>query len=597
MERDLPRLESSIKELSSRLDELAARVADLERRLEADAAEARPQERGQEVPSADEPPAGEVAGVEPTSRRPPTAGTIPLLGRTLVVLGGAFLLRAITDAGVLPQAAGIALGLIYAGLWIVWSNRTAAKGRRASATFHGLAATVIAYPLLIEATIKFKTLSPAVSAAVVLGMTAFGLGITGRRGLRFLSWTITLAASVTALVLAFSTRSWGPFFSFLTLLGLGTLWMGYLRKWAFLGWLNAFGLDLAMLLITALYLDNPRPELLQNLNATVLILLLLGFALGYLGSVAVRTLIRGRNVLVVEIFQSIIAIAVGFGGAVFVAQSSMASSLPLGLMSGILSVGFYSVSFAFIDRRLGRGRNFLFYTSLALVFTLAAVFILLSGPGRDVALAAAALLTLWLGTWRERATLSLHGAVYVLTAAIASGLFSTIARVFAGGNIEPARLMTFSNMIIIMVAGLGSWFTVVSRGSPWGRLERVPKLVSIVIFVAGLDAIIVSLVGSLVFGEMDETRDGAALAALRMGVLALTVVALAWVGRWPRLYEALWLVYPLLMAMALKLLLEDLRFGRSVTIFVTLAVYGGALILAPRLARLSRMRQRAQPET
>jgi hypothetical protein len=43
----------------------------------------------------------------------------------------------------------------------------------------------------------------------------------------------------------------------------------------------------------------------------------------------------------------------------------------------------------------------------------------------------------------------------------------------------------------------------------------------------------------------------------------------------------------MLALVAIKLLAEDLPRGRPSTLFVALAVYGAALILAPRLARRS----------
>jgi hypothetical protein len=45
------------------------------------------------------------------------------------------------------------------------------------------------------------------------------------------------------------------------------------------------------------------------------------------------------------------------------------------------------------------------------------------------------------------------------------------------------------------------------------------------------------------------------------------------------------LVYPILIAGGLKLLLEDIRAGRALTLFISFALYGGALILSPHLAR------------
>ena len=38
-----------------------------------------------------------------------------LLGRSVVVFGGAYLLRALTEGGYLPMMAGAGLGLLYAG--------------------------------------------------------------------------------------------------------------------------------------------------------------------------------------------------------------------------------------------------------------------------------------------------------------------------------------------------------------------------------------------------------------------------------------------------------------------------------------------------
>ena len=70
---------------------------------------------------------------------------------------------------------------------------------------------------------------------------------------------------------------------------------------------------------------------------------------------------------------------------------------------------------------------------------------------------------------------------------------------------------------------------------------------------------------------------------------------LAWVGRSRHLREASWLVYPVLALGALKLLVEDFPAGRPMTLLVALALYGGALIAAPRLRR--RRGQRSEGET
>jgi hypothetical protein len=67
--------------------------------------------------------------------------------------------------------------------------------------------------------------------------------------------------------------------------------------------------------------------------------------------------------------------------------------------------------------------------------------------------------------------------------------------------------------------------------------------------------------------------------------LAVTALVLAWLGSGARFPEAAWLVYPVLVLGAVKLLAEDLPRSSAATLFVALAVYGGALIAAPRVMR------------
>ena len=51
-------------------------------------------------------------------------------GRALLGLAGAYLLRALTESGALPPQAGVAIGILYAILWLVWAARTPAARPR-----------------------------------------------------------------------------------------------------------------------------------------------------------------------------------------------------------------------------------------------------------------------------------------------------------------------------------------------------------------------------------------------------------------------------------------------------------------------------------
>ena len=82
--------------------------------------------------------------------------------------------------------------------------------------------------------------------------------------------------------------------------------------------------------------------------------------------------------------------------------------------------------------------------------------------------------------------------------------------------------------------------------------------------------------------------DAGVVAAVRTGVVAGAAVVLAALSRVGAFVELRWLIYPLFIVGGLKLVLEDLPEGRPTTLFVAFALYGGALILAPRLARSPR---------
>jgi hypothetical protein len=51
------------------------------------------------------------------------------LGRSFIILGGAFLLRALTDAGAWPPGVGVALGLLYGLTWLATSVMAACAAR------------------------------------------------------------------------------------------------------------------------------------------------------------------------------------------------------------------------------------------------------------------------------------------------------------------------------------------------------------------------------------------------------------------------------------------------------------------------------------
>jgi hypothetical protein len=491
---------------------------------------------------------------------------LSLVGRTLVVLGGAYLLRALTESQVLTPSIGVLVGFIYGMTWLAIADRRP-KSAWLSAIFHGATSVMIALPLLFEAVTRFRILGAVPAAWILAAITGTALAVAIRCRLQTLAWITIVGAIASSLALTAATSSVLPFAVVDIALGVATLWIGYTVDWVWLRWPVALVTDFAVMALTIGITSRTSSA---SPSSVVAVQLLLPGA--YALSVAIRTLVRGREVNVFEAFQVIVALAVGFGGAIIVARTAgMGGGLlvAMGLISGAAC---YAAAFAFVARRQGLHQNFYFYSSLGLVLILAGSALGL----RDAAplWALLAVFAAFAATRAHRVTLTVHAAAYYLAAAAASGLLAAAATALVG---PPATQPTASvPLAIVFVAGCVCWLVparVPQTASD--RRARVPRV---------LIAVIVALAsaGWLVALLVSNATDPGVVATIRTGALAFTALALAWLGGAARFREAAWLVYPILVLGAVKLLAEDLPRSRAATLFVALAVYGGALIAAPR---------------
>src|SRR5690242_20700005 len=119
---------------------------------------------------------------EPAKTPAPAAATafdlpsnpIPVLGRMLLAIAGAYVLRALTDWGVLPAAAGVAIGLVYALVWL-WLATRAPLEAKFQAAVNGFTSMLIMAPLVWEASGRLKAMSSGTSAAILAGFALIAL--------------------------------------------------------------------------------------------------------------------------------------------------------------------------------------------------------------------------------------------------------------------------------------------------------------------------------------------------------------------------------------------------------------------------------------
>ena len=575
--------ESRIERLEIRIDALERRLARLEQRgpdIAAGTAEA---------PASTGAPVGVVPPSTPAARATDAAdlpATLSLVGRTFIVFGGAYLVRALTESGRLQSGAGVVLGLVYALAWLGAADRAAARSRAFSAQFHGVAAVLIALPLLWEASTRFGFLSAPASAAALALVTGLALVVAWRRRLQALAGAATLGAIGVAVLCIGGLGAVLPFAVVLVLLGVATLWLGYDRDWYWLRWVTAVVANLVLLGLTSRAL-GPEP---RDPPETVVAVLLFMLA-AYLVSFAARTLVRGRLLIVFEAVQTVFALMIGLGGAVAVTRASGTGALPLGAATLAIGAGCYGVAFAFVGRRQGLGSNFYFYATLALVLTLSGCAMLMGGPALGVACALLACVVSWAGWRLSRTALTLHGAVYAAGACLASGLLGACAAALLAG--------TGSAWPAVSVAGWAALFaTAAALAIPRpaevdapGWLAAVPRLAIATLLVTGAGGAIVTVLAPALAGV---PPDPGRLATLRTAVISVAAMALALATRHSRTAELGWLLYPALLFGGVKLLLDDFRHSQAATLFLALALYGIALVAAPRLAKPTTARQTAE---
>ena len=551
----------------ARLEVLALEVQRLERRVrwleEHGGASARASHLDPEAP---EPAARGGEGLMPQ---------LVLFGRTLLALAGGYLLRALSDGGVLPPRVGVALGLLYAVLLLWLADRAGKSGLKASATFHGATAVLIGYPLLAE-TSAWKRVLPLWIAALGTGTLAgLSLAVAARRALAPLAWLGTLVALSTAWILLVRTRDPVPaVVILLCVAGAVELQRG---SFAGLRWPAALALDLAlpiMATVTRSAEGPPGPRAAETVIA-------LGLPALYLTTLAAPA--AGRRIVAwFEVVQGGLALAIDVGCA---ARLQVAAGQPLPWLGGgclVLALTAYAVAFRDSTLRDERPRNYYFFGALAGLLTLRGTAWLLSGATLGLVWGALAIGTLGVGARLERASLYVQGALFTLASFVATGLAASAM----AGLVAPAAALPAVPGLAVASAGLlatGAGLMLTGRRTTTADIAARTTVLAVVVLAAG--GLAVLGLAPLLPQTPEGTPDPGFLAAARTAVLSLGAVGLLWLGKRDRLAELKLLAPVLLVGCGFKILAEDLRAGRPSSLFVMLVCYGAALVVTPRLWR------------
>jgi len=505
---------------------------------------------------------------------------LSLIGRLFLVLAGGFFLRAMTESGVLAATAGLSIGFGYAMVWLVFADRAGRNKQTHSAFFHGLATAMIAFPLLVEATTRFKVLPGVPSVVAVAALCAAMLFVAWHQRLQVIAWIAVLGAIPTSAVLLSQTGAVAPYALFLIVLGIVTLWLGNALGWWGLRWPTALAADLAVVGVTLRVLA-PEPQD----SAVVAIALQLTLLGAYVTSIAVRTLIRGRNVVPFEVAQTAAALIVGFGGALYLTNATGILPATIGWIGVVLGIASYGVAIVFLDRRQDNARNVYHYTTLGLVLVIAGLSLVVVKPWLGVVLTVLAVTAAWSWSRFGRSFMLVHAACYLVAACVVAGILAYSLRAVAVAGAEPWITPSVEMLVALAGALLAAWLASARRKPKSDEVASGLRLIIILMLVAATTACVIGFLGPVAAGRPDRSLDPGVFATVSTSVLALGALVVAWLGRKPRFREWAWLVYPLLVGIGLKMATQDFKLSRPATLFIAMALYGTALIVAPRLRK------------
>ncbi len=235
-----------------------------------------------------------------------------------------------------------------------------------------------------------------------------------------------------------------------------------------------------------------------------------------------------------------------------------------------------------VHQRHGRGRAFFYFASLALLFLVLGSGLVVSGQLLAWVWIGLGLAAAILGGRYDRVTLRAHSAVYLGLAAVQAGLLAAAADAFFA---HPShRWSGLGASALVALAATGACYAVLVRttAEPVSRARRIAPLPR-----GGADAHGRGLRGGDPAGPPDHGGAPGGVAGHGRGRAdggAGGHGGAAGVdGGRTRLAELGWLVYPALAVGLAKLVLEDLSRGNPLSLTIGFALFGGALLAAPRL--------------
>jgi hypothetical protein len=553
--------------LPDTLERLANRVEILERRVLALEASKTPEH----APSAAmREPAAPVAVGEGFSLAQ-AGGAFSVLGKSMLGIAGAYLLRAVAESSSLPRLAMAAVAIVYALLWLVAAARVGEEEWFSSTVYAGTSALILA-PMLWELTLRFKVL-PAPATASILGIFVIAATVLAwKKDQTPVFWVANLTATLAALALAVATHELIPFIAALLLMALLSEYATVRNHQRSVRFLAALAADAGIWALIFIYASpqSARTDY-PALSAAGLILPGCLLFLLYAAAVTVRTMQLGQTISIFETGQAMVAFLLAASSVLYFEPAG--GAVVLGFACLLFSAACYAAAFVLKTE----GRNFRVFATWAAGLFLAGSLLCLPPFWLAVCLGVAAIAAPMLSARVGGLTLRFHSLAFLVAAAISSGLFNYAFNALAG--IPPVSLGAGACVISACAVVC---FALGMRGPQEGWKQQILQLTTAALALFALAALLVEGILFLVF--QGATPDAPHIAFIRTLILCAVAFGLAFSGsRWRRA-ELTRIAYAAVALVAIKLLFEDLHHGRLEFIAASIFLFALTLIAVPWLA-------------
>jgi hypothetical protein len=545
--------------LIERLDALEARVHALEHH---------------EAPVADDMSAASAAltqadAIPATDKQ--QSGYFPVLGKALLGIAGAYLLRAVAESGAVPRLVVALIALLFASGWLLYARRVAAD-RFASTTYAATSALIFA-PMLWELVLKFNLLSPETAALVLALYAALATALTWGKAaatVDSLACSISdLTAIALAIGLAFATQHPAAFFLVLALLAAKSECFNLLNRPNPLRWLHALALDFTLWAMLFIYVSTTQHTDYAPLDSWLLIVFSFIPLILYIIGAVISSAIRGASIQILAIAQ--LAVAFALTSLALIQLGGDSGHATLGWLCLTLAAASYALALTRFNK-LDSSFNKQVFAGWSLLLVFAGALLLMQPPAASLLLAIAALLTVLAG-------LRLHGILYLLAAVFLSGLSAFIAdQMFgstpaaAGWSVWVAVLVTIAFDSILITHPREDWFDK--------AIQIIAALLAVVTFASAILFALVQLTPLHTLGAAHH------IDLIRTVIVCTMALLLAYASAHWKRRELMLIDYALLVVAGGRVLVSDALHGHLEYSAAAIALVAVTFILLPRVMKM-----------